>query len=118
MNTREIKRDNWNDYMNSLTTMCMNRPVTVEVSSEEIGDQELANHAPFLSMHPELKGSEECAIDIELARPGSTDRMTHEVRCAKRVMVREDEEGQPVAIDIEGEDPSTHTRIKTIIHFD
>lgn len=115
MTTREIERSKWNDYMASLSNTCLNRPVTIKVNSEELGDQVVANRAPFLGMAPELKGSEACSVDIEVGKVGSTDAFMHEVKCAERVLVREDSKGMPVAIDIEGEDPTTHVRIKTIL---
>ncbi|MNX72933.1 hypothetical protein D3C86_1043060 [compost metagenome] len=115
MTTREIERSKWNDYMASLTNMCLNRPVTIQVNSEELGDQVVVERAPFLGMAPELKGSEACSVDIEVGKAGSTDAFMHEVKCADRVMVREDDKGTPLAIDIEGEDPASHVRIKTIL---
>jgi hypothetical protein len=118
METREIDRSQWNAYMAQVSNLCLNRPVTVEVSSENLGDQMVANHVPFLGIAPELKGSEACAVDIELGRIGSTDAYLHEIPLAKRVMVRESDDGRPLALDIEGEDPETHVRIKTVITWD
>lgn len=118
MRTREIARDNWNDYMAVLSHQCLNRNVTVELVSDEFGDQMVANHVPFLGIAPELKGSEACAVDIELGRDGSTDTFMQEVPMASRVMVRESDDGVPLAMDIEGEDPTTRARIKTIITWD
>ncbi|HEY9898836.1 MAG TPA: DUF5335 family protein [Pantanalinema sp.] len=115
MTTREIDRSKWNDYMASLTNTCLNRPVSIQVNSEELGDQVVVNRAPFLGMAPEIKGSESCSVDIEVGKAGSTDAFMHEVKCAERVMVREDDKGRPLAIDIEGEDPTSHVRIKTIL---
>lgn len=115
MRTRELNRTMWNDYMAQISNLCLNRPVTLEIVSEELGDQMVANHVPFLGMAPELKGSEACAVDIELGRDGSTDTFMQEVPCAKRVMVREDDDGTLMAMAIEGEDPTSHAPIKAIV---
>lgn len=118
MKTREIDRSMWNDYMAQISNLCMNRPVTLEIVSEDLGDQMVANHVPFMGMAPDMKGSEACAVDIELARMGSTDHFMQEVSCAQRVVVREDDDGTLMAMDIEGEDPMTHSRIKAIVTWD
>lgn len=118
MRTREIDRAMWNDYMAQISNLCMNRPVTMEIVSEELGDQLVANHVPFMGMAPELKGSEATAVDIEFARSGSTDHFMQEVPMANRVVVREDDDGTLMAMDIEGEDPSTHARIKAVVIWD
>lgn len=118
MNTREIERSQWNSYLASVTNLCLNRPVTVQFISEELGNQMVANHVPFLGISPEEKGSEACAVDIELGRVGSTDTFMQEVKCAQRVLVQEDDEGRPLALDIEGEDPATHAPIKAIVTWD
>lgn len=118
MSTREIDRSQWNTYMAELSDRCLNRPVTIEVMGADTGDQMLVNHAPFLGMAPEVKGSEACSVDIEVGRVGSTDAFMHEIPMAKRVMVREDDDGRPLAVDIEGEDPATHARLKVIMTWD
>lgn len=118
MRTREIDRSMWNAYMAQISHRCMNRPVTMELVSEALGDQMVARHAPFLGMAPELKGSEACAVDIALGCEGSTDRFMQEVPMARRVVVREGDDGAPLAMDIEGEDPTTHARLKVIVTWD
>lgn len=118
MRTREIERPMWNAYMAQISNLCLNRPVTLEIVSEELGDQLVANHVPFMGMAPELKGSEACAVDIEFARSGSVDHFMQEIPCARRVVVREDDDGTLLAMDIEGEDPGTHARIKAIVTWD
>lgn len=118
MKTREIDRAMWNDYMAQISNLCLNRPVTLEIVSEDLGDQMVANHVPFMGMAPELKGSAACAVDIELGRDGTTAHFMQEVACARRVVVREDDDGTLLAMDIEGEDPMTHSRIKAIVTWD
>ncbi len=118
MRTREIDRPMWNAYMAQISNLCMNRPITLEIVSEELGDQMVANHVPFMGMAPEQKGSAACAVDIELGRLGSTDHLMQEIACATRVVVREDDDGTLMAMDIEGEDPTTHAPIKAIVTWD
>jgi len=118
MSTREIERSQWNTVMAELSDRCLNRPVTVEVIGADTGDQLLVNHGPFLGIAPELKGSEACSVDIEVGRVGSTDSFMHEVSCATKVLVKEDDNGRPLAVDLEGEDPSTHARLKVIMTGD
>lgn len=118
MKTREIDRAMWNDYMAQISNLCLNRPITLEIVSEALGDQTVATHVPFMGMAPELKGSAKCAVDIEMGRLGSTDHFMQEVDCASRVVVREDDDGTLLAMDIEGEDPTTHAPIKAIVTWD
>lgn len=118
MRTREIGRSQWNAYMASVSHQWCNRNVTLRILSDEWGDQVLAEHVPLLGIAPEEKGSEACAVDIELGRPGGTDTVMHEVACAETVRVREDDEGQPVALDIEGHDPESHAKITALLLWD
>ncbi len=115
MNTRQIERSQWDHFLGQLSKQLLERPVTIEVISQDRGDQVLADHVPFLGIAPELKGTDACAVDIEVRRQGSTDSYMHMVPLAKSVMVEEDDQGRPLALDIESEDPESHVPVKTIV---
>lgn len=119
MATREIPRDQWRTYLDKLSVGNRQRQVRVELMTPDVGEQVLTERAPLLAIEPELKGSDRCAIDVELGNQELADafRITHEVRCATRLWVQEDETGTPQSLDIEGEEPATKAKIKTIVRF-
>lgn len=114
MAKREIPKDQWHSYLDDLNHRSARHLVTVEVDGKT-----LAERVPFSGVEPEEKGSFACAFDIfagsEETRP--PERTTHFVRCPTRLLVEENERGEAKEIDIEGETPEEHAKIKTIIRF-
>lgn len=118
MPSREIGRGSWNEYLSSLSRLYLNHPVSLHLVSDELGDQVVAEHVPLLGIAPERAGERSGMVGVALGRAGSTDTMLHEIPGASRVLVREAEDGTPQALDIEGEDPTSHGRIKAILIWD
>lgn len=114
MPTREIGRGSWNEYLSSLSALYLNHPVTLRLVSSELGDQVVAEHVPLLGIAPERSGT----VGVALGHSGSTEAMLQEIPGASRVLVREADDGSPRALDIEGEDPASHARIKAILIWD
>ena len=116
MSTREIERRSWDEYLASLSAMYVNHPVTMILESEALGSQVVAEHVPLVAIAPDPKGSEKGSVGVELG--SATDTLRQEIPDVKRLMVRENEDGRPQAIDIEGEDPDSHARLKVIVTWD
>lgn len=119
MATRVIPHDQWSGYLNSISTIKRKANVRVEVKSDELGEKVLAERAPLLALMSEEKGSEACAVDIEIGNQevSNADRLTHSVICTTHLQVEEDESGNPKKIDIIGEDPTSKAKITTIVRF-
>ncbi len=120
MNTRQIERQSWDTYFSRLSNLMHKQPpnVTVELASESLGDEILAEHAPLHAILVDPKGSEAGSVGIEIGNDVSGAREVHTVRQVCVVWVAEDEAGNPVAIDIEGQDPDTKDAVKAIIRFE
>lgn len=119
MSTRVIPVDQWLSTLNDLSTLKHRAKVRLELKSDEVGNRTLADSAPLLMLAPEMKGSEACAVAIEVGeqRPERADRLTHEVICTRKLVLEEDEGGNVQAVDIEGEDPTSHAKVTTIVRF-
>ncbi len=119
MGTRVIPTDQWLGYLNSISTIKRKADVRVEILSEEFGDQVITERAPLLALMSEQKGSEACAVDIEIGNQNvnNADRLTHSVICTSKLQVEEDASGDPRAIALIGEDPQTHAKVTTIVRF-
>ena len=120
MNTRKVEREVWENYFDALSNVLQGHPriVTVELVSETLGDEVLAEHARLTAIIWEPKGSEAGDIDIEIGNGVTGDRLVHRVDCADVVWVEEDDSGVPMAIDIEGRDVARQETVKAIIRFE
>ena len=119
MGTRVIPTDQWMGYLNSISTIKRKADVRVEPKSDEFGEKVIAERAPLLAVMSEQKGSEACAVDIQIGHQevDNADRLTHSVICTSKLQVEEDESGDPRKIDIIGEDPRTHAKVTTVVRF-
>ncbi len=119
MTTRRIPKEQWEPYFSSLSNRAHaeNQLVTVTVQSEEAGVEPVAEHAPLRAIFFEEKGSEAGSLDIEIGDDVSGDRLVQRLD-AQIIWVEESALGEPMAIDIEGVDPSSRATIKTIVRFD
>jgi hypothetical protein len=111
MHTREIPKPNWGHYLQALGNHKAYQPVRVQVESEDLGAQPLADGLPLVGISIEAKGSHKDAIELTLGSPGEGD-FTHMIDEPSHLWVEEDEGGEVQAIDIEG--PG---RVKTLIFF-
>lgn len=113
MATREIPRDDWDRYLDTLSRLKADRPVRVRVEDAEIGDQTLADCLPMVGISLEKKGSDADAIELTLADPGGDRNVTHEITHPAKLFVKENAAGEPEVLDIEA--PG---QVKTLIFFD
>lgn len=119
MGTRVIPQSQWVGYLNSISTLKRKADVKVTLKSDEFGEKVIAERAPLLAVMSEEKGSEACAVDIEIGRQDveSADRLTHSVICTTELAVEEDEQGDPREIGIIGEEPGTRAKVTTVVRF-
>lgn len=119
MGTRVIPHEQWAGYLNSISTLKRKASVTVTLKSDEFGEKVIAERAPLLAVMSEEKGSEACAVDIEIGHQDidNADRLTHSVICTTELAVEEDEAGDPREIDIIGEDPESRAKVTTVVRF-
>ncbi|MBM3267588.1 MAG: DUF5335 family protein [Candidatus Sericytochromatia bacterium] len=120
MKTRQIERAAWDHYFSRLSNVLHEQPpkVTVELASETHGDAILAEHAPLHGILVDPKGSEAGSVGIEVGDNVSGAREVHTVQQVCVIWVAEDDAGNPVAFDIEGQDPGTREAVKAIIRFE
>lgn len=114
MTTRVISANDWLSYLTASSS-----GVRVELASDEFGRRVVADDVPLLAIMPELKGSEACAVDIEVGNQHgeSTESLTHSVICTSKLEVQADEQDNPTRIDVVGEDPGIHAKVTTVIRF-
>ena len=119
MTTRKIPQEQWDPYFNALSNRAHTEHplVTVTVQSEEAGVEPVAEHAPLRAIFYEEKGSEGGSLDIEVGDDVTGDRLVQRLN-ARIIWVEESAQGEPVALDIEGVDPSSRATVKTIVRFE
>lgn len=119
MSTRIVPVDQWLSTLNDVSVLKHRAQVRLELQSDEFGNRTLADHVPLLGMAPEMKGSEACAVAIEVGeqRVERADRLTHEVICTRQLRLEEDAGGNVQSLDIVGEDPRSHAKVTTVLRF-
>lgn len=120
MITRKVEREAWERYFGSLSNVLHDHPrnVTLEVLSPTLGEEVVAEHSPLRAIIWEPKGSEKGDIDIEVGDDTGGERLVHHIDNACVVWVEENDRGEPVAIDIEGQDENNREAVKAIIRFE
>ena len=111
MVTRTIPREEWADYFDELSEMDEASQVTVESLGLDTGDQVVARDLRLQGITLEEKGSGQGRIDILLGDDPAT-HISHTITTPTRVAIQEDEDGEPLALQIEGEGEPT-----TLVHF-
>lgn len=103
METREIPRDEWKDFLDRFSRVHENWLVDVEVVGRELGDQEESHDVPLAGISYEPKGSEAGRIDIMVG--GDPDHhANHAVEAPRRLYLARDEKGADKTLEIEDED--------------
>lgn len=109
--TREIPREEWKPYFESLNRHEHPHRVRLEVESSSLGEQPLAESVPLRFIDLEPRGSAAGAIEVTVGREG--EAFTHLVEDTRRVYVEEDDQGEPECIDLESDEQG-----KTLIFFE
>lgn len=113
MPTTQIARDQWEEYLSAFSAHNQTRSVNVDMESTELGAQRLINDRPLLGIEPDLKDELDPTIIVIAGDPqgGEPAALTHEVMRPTAIWVKQDDQGQTEALDIETEDG------RTIIQF-
>ncbi len=98
MQERQIPPNRWRDFFDTFSTQHKDWIATIE-----IGERVEARELPLVGVSADLKGSEPKAIEIEVGRDPS-DRLTHIVDEAERVLFRQSEDEAQLELEIEAAD--------------
>lgn len=106
MPTMQIGQDQWSDFLAGFSAHNQTRPVVVEVESAELGPQRVIDGQPLIAVEPDL---EEELITVVTGDPqgGEPASLTHQVMNPKAIWVKQDDQGEPQALDIETDDGRT-----------
>jgi hypothetical protein len=106
MPTTQIGQDQWTEFLAGFSAHNQTRPVNVEIESTELGPQRVIDGKPLLAVEPDL---EEEMITVIAGDPegGEPSALTHQVMNPKAIWVKQDDSGEPQALDIETDDGRT-----------
>lgn len=100
--TIEIPKEGWTSYLDALNRRAAGHPVRVELEDEELGSQEVARLLPLQEIGFESRGSAEGSIDIRVGF--DSGELLHRIAHPRRVFVEQNDEGELLCMEIEGED--------------
>lgn len=106
MSTRQIPQDQWNDYLSGFSAHNQTRHIAIDLESTELGPQRLVDQKPLLGVEPDLKDEHHPAITVIVGDPegGEPDVLRHQVENPTAIWVKQGEDGEVEALDIETED--------------
>jgi len=109
MPTVQIEQDKWIDFLAGFSSHNQTRSVLVEVESNELGPQRIIDGKPLLAIEPDLEDENEPMITVVAGDPegGEPSALTHQVMNPRTIWVKQDEQGEPEALDIETDDGRT-----------
>jgi hypothetical protein len=100
--TIEIPKEGWSAYLDALNRRAAGHAVRVEVEDLEIGSQEVARLLPLQEIAFEARGSARGSIDIRVGF--DSGELLHRVAHPAHVFVEQNDEGELLCMEIEGED--------------
>lgn len=108
MQTHEIPREDWQDFLDDFSRQNEGTEVTVEVLAGEQGDQLIVDHWPLKGITYDGEQGTNEAITV-MAGEDQPDRdVNHVIASPSRVLVARSEDGGSRAIKIESDrEPST-----------
>jgi hypothetical protein len=110
MQTEEIARHAWNQWLDEFTAIHEGWLVSIEIVGPEIGAQPEIDNLPLLGVSPD-RIDHDPAIVVAVGR-SSTDYVTHVVRNATHLHIQRTDQGADAALQIESSDG-----VKTILRF-
>lgn len=103
---KQIERSEWQTFVDQFSENNLNRPVTVEILSDELGDEFFAEGAPFMALDYDPKKQESLLISV-----GEGENLsTHTVSNPKELWVEESPEGNALALEIVNDSGKTILR--------
>jgi hypothetical protein len=109
MQTRQIERDRWNDFLEAFSAHNQTREISIDMEHNELGPQTVIERKPLLAMETDLKDDLEPSIVIVAGDPqgGEPAALKHRVMDPNAIWVREDDQGRVETLDIESDDGRT-----------
>ncbi len=98
MHAREIPRNEWRDFFDTLSIQHEDWITTIEA-----GDRVEARELPLVGVSADRKGSEPNSVEIEVGADPS-DRLTHLVQDAERVRFSQSDDEANLELQIESAD--------------
>jgi Family of unknown function (DUF5335) len=101
MRTREIPRNQWREFFDDFSRQHEGWVATIEIAGGEThGKRVEARELPLAGVGFDQKGSEPGAVEIEVGRDPS-ERLTHIVHDARRVVFSHSEDEAQLRLEIE-----------------
>ena len=109
MPTMQIEQNEWKDFLSGFSAHNQTRMVAVDTESTELGPQRVIDGKPLLAVEPDLEDENEPTITVVAGDPegGEPSALTHQVMNPRAIWVKQDDSGEPQALDIETEDGRT-----------
>jgi len=111
MNTEEIPRDEWIQFLDEFTREHQGWPVNVEVLDEELGAQTQVRDAPLQGISADVRPAGNHNVSIIVGEEQNPS-LTHIVPNTRHVRVARSEDGDDEALEIEAADGS-----RTLVRF-
>jgi len=103
--TREIPREQWTDYLESVSAEFQGHPVTIRIENPEVGDEVLVDNLPLVAIEPDFKERSRSVIVITAKPLGpGAEGIRHFINRPHAIWAQQDEEGRPQVIDFESEE--------------
>ena len=106
---KQIKRADWPAFADQFSRNNQGRPVGVEIVSQALGDERVAEEAPLVAIDFDHQGRGTFLITV-----GQGERtMTHPITVPETVWLRSDQDDKALALEIVAGD-----RSQTILRFE
>jgi hypothetical protein len=122
MNTREIAHDQWAPFLNEFSQAHRGERVEVRVMGGELGEQAEASGLPLVGITDDFKAADGERIEVMAGEAreqglgglgnGGDAHVSHSIIHPIHVRIAEQEDGTPVAVQIESEDGTS-----TLVRF-
>ena|SRR5581483_814859 len=111
MHTSEIGPEIWTRFLDHLSEQYRGDRICIQVLRQETGVQSEAIDLPLMGISNDYKASGGGRIEV-MAGDSPDRHVSHSIFCPKHLSLMENDNGEPVAMKIEGEDGQT-----TLVHF-
>jgi len=101
--TREVPREEWADYLESVSGEYQGRPVTIQIENPEVGSEVLVQGLPLIGIEPDLHRN---TIILIAADPQGADPkgIRHFITSPTAIYAKQDELGGTQVIDFQSQD--------------
>lgn len=100
METHEIPKDQWTQWLTLLTRQGADRPIRIEVENRDIGDQLVGRQLPLIGIALDEAGSEAINIEVSATEPDG-GWLGHRIEWPMRLYMRMRDGGEVECLEIE-----------------